>query len=54
MREDETMNPTIRLTDLRWGMISLLAAIGLVRPLLSITGLYASLMEAPWRPSLSP
>jgi hypothetical protein len=48
------MNPTIRLTDLRWGMISLLAAIGLVRPLLSITGLYASLMGAPWRPSLSP
>jgi hypothetical protein len=52
MREDETMNPTNLRTDLRWGMISLLAAIGLVRPLLSITGVYDSLGGGPLAPVL--
>jgi hypothetical protein len=46
------MNQANRLTDLRWGMISLLAALGLVRPLLSITGAYDS-VGGPWAPVLT-
>lgn len=39
-----------RRTDLRWGLISLLAALGLVRPLLSIVGVYDALGAGPVGP----
>src|SRR5919202_3028587 len=37
-----------RQTNMRWNLIVLLAVLGLVRPLLSITGVYDSLGGAPW------
>jgi hypothetical protein len=38
-------------TTLRWGMIFALAILGLVRPLLSILGVYGR-FEGPWGPTL--
>lgn len=39
-----------RQTNLKWGLISFLAVLGLVRPLLSITGTYAVLGGNSWAP----
>ena len=38
-------------TSLRWGLIFALAVLGLIRPLLSILGVYGS-FEGPWGPIL--
>ena len=46
------MNPTNRRRGLRWTLIFFLAALGLVRPLLSITGFYDALGGDPWTPIL--
>ncbi len=46
------MNSTNRRKGLRWGLIFLLAALGLVRPLLSSTGFYDALGGDPWTPIL--
>ena len=47
------MNPMNLLrTNLRWDLIVLLDTLGLVRPLLSITGVYHSLEGSPWAPVL--
>jgi hypothetical protein len=40
-----------RKTSLRWGLIFPLAILGLVRPLLSILGVYGT-FEGPWGPIL--
>jgi hypothetical protein len=37
-----------RQTNVRWNLIVLLAVLGLVRPLLSISGVYDSLGGGPW------
>lgn len=37
-----------RQTSVRWNLIVLLAVLGLVRPLLSISGVYDSLGGGPW------
>ena len=46
------MNQMNRQTNLRWNLIVLLAVLGLLRPLLSITGVYDSLGGSPWAPVL--
>jgi hypothetical protein len=51
-REPETMNPTNRRRGLRWTLIFFLAALGLARPLLSITGFYDAVGGDPWAPAL--
>ena len=39
-------------TNLRWGLVLLLAVLGLVRPLSSIAGVYGSQGEDSWAPVL--
>ena len=51
-RAHEMPNPMNRQTNLRWNLIVLLAVLGLVRPLLSMTGVYGSLGGGPWAPIL--
>ena len=46
------MNQMNRQTNLRWNLIVLLAVLGLLRPLLSITGVYDSPGGSLWAPVL--
>jgi hypothetical protein len=46
------MNQMNRQTNLRWNLIVLLAVLDLLRPLLSITGVYDSLGGGPWASGL--